>query len=193
MMKICLADMKYLLSYQEYLTECFGDGLQKYQAAALAPKSYLENIIAHEQGQNLPSNTPETASYFCLINDEVVGTIRYRRGSNRLIEQVIGHTGYDTKPSVRGKGVAKYMLSWLQEQVLTEHIIVTCEQNNLASKKVIESCGGKFINQIYSPEKAATVLRFKLPPQNECRLNQLTLAKPINNKTQSVKNTVIVR
>jgi predicted acetyltransferase len=184
-MKIFLADMKYLVSYQEYLTECFSHGLQKYQAAALEPKSYLESIIAHEQGQNLPNNTPETASYFCLINDEVVGTIRYRRGNSPLIEKVIGHTGYDTKPSARGKGVAKFMLSWLQEQVLTKHIIVTCEHSNIASKKVIEGCGGKFINQIYSSEKSAQVLRFKLPPNRAFQSSDQLASKPdINNTNQ---------
>jgi len=168
-MIICLAEMKYLASYQQYLAECFSNGLNKYRAAALDPKSYLESIIAHEQGLKLVSGIPATSSYFCLINEEVVGTIRYRRGNSPFIEQVIGHTGYDTRPSARGKGVAKFMLSWLQEQVLTEHIIVTCEHNNIASQKVIESCGGKFINQIYSKEKAAKVLRFQLPPKKLSR------------------------
>ena len=177
-MRICLAEMKYLASYQHYLAECFSYGLQKYQAAALEPKSYLENIIAHEQGLKLLSGIPATSSYFCLINEEVVGTIRYRRGNSPFIEQVIGHTGYDTKPSVRGKGVAKFMLSWLQEQVLTEDIIVTCEHDNIASQKVIESCGGKFINQIYSKEKAAKVLRFQLSPKKEAWLSDQAVTNP---------------
>ncbi|MCJ8294614.1 MAG: GNAT family N-acetyltransferase [Colwellia sp.] len=188
-MRVCLAEMKYLASYQQYLAECFSYGLQKYQAAALEPKSHLENIIAHEQGHKLPSNTPATSSYFCLINDEVVGTIRYRRGNSPFIEQVIGHTGYDTKPSSRGKGVAKFMLSWLQEQVLTEHIIVTCEYNNIASQKVIESCGGKFINQIYSNEKAAKVLRFQLPPKEEAKLSDQAVINP--NIDIAIKSIVV--
>jgi predicted acetyltransferase len=192
-MKVCLADMKYLTSYQQYLTECFNYGLQKYQVAALEPKSYLESIIAHAQGQKLLNNTPATSSYFCLIDDEVVGTIRYRRGNSAFIEQVIGHTGYDTKPSTRGKGVAKFMLSWLQEQVLTEHIIVTCEHDNIASQKVIESCGGKFINQIYSTEKAAKVLRFQLPPKKAYQLNDQALTNPAVSAVNSAKKSTIVQ
>lgn len=186
-MRVCLAEMKYLASYQQYLVECFSDGLQKYQAAALAPKSYLENIIAHEQGLKLPSDIPPTSSYFCLFNDEVVGTIRYRRGNSRFIDQVIGHTGYDTKPSARGKGVAKFMLSWLQTQLLTEDIIVTCEHNNIASQKVIESCGGKFINQIYSKEKAAMVLRFQLPAKQISHFSDQGVSNPgIDIATKSI-------
>ena len=162
-MNIYLAEMKYLASYQDYLIACFNDGLKKYQAAAQDPKSYLESIISHEQGLNLPTDGTATASYFCLDNNEVVGTIRHRRGNSPLIQRVLGHVGYDTKPSARGKGVAQFMVSWLQEQVLTKESIVTCEHNNIASQKVIERCGGKFINQIYSTEKAAEVLRFQLP------------------------------
>jgi len=192
-MNVCLAEMKYLSSYQHYLTECFNSGLNKYQTAALDAKSYLENIIAHEQGKNLPSNTPATASYFCLINDEVVGTIRYRRGNSDFIQQVIGHTGYDTKPSARGQGVAKFMLSWLQEQILTEHIIVTCEHDNFASKKVIESCGGQFLNQIYSSEKSAKVLRFQLPPKNTCQQAKQTLSNSSINTLNDAQRTTRVK
>jgi len=195
-MKVCLAEMKYLASYQEYLTECYHHGLQKYQTASVEAKSYLENIIAHEQGKKLPSNTPATASYFCLIDDEVVGTIRYRRGSSPFIERVIGHTGYDTKPSARGKGVAKFMLSWLQEQVLTKAIIVTCEHDNIASQKVIERCGGKFINQIYSTEKSAEVLRYKLPAKKAGQQSEQSnqpKAKPNSTNVNRAKNIVLVK
>jgi|GEM_PF-402634 len=177
-MKICLAEMKYLASYQQYLAECFSYGLEKYQLATQDPKHYLETIIAHAQGEKLPENTPTTSSYFCLNNDKVVGTIRYRRGNSPLIERVIGHVGYDTKPSARGQGVAKFMLSWLQSQVLTEPIIVTCEHNNIASQKVIESCGGKFINQIYSKEKAAKVLRFQLSAKSVMQSDEQPFVKP---------------
>ena len=166
-MKMCPAEMKYLTSYHHYLTECFSHGLQKYQMAAREPQKYLENIIEHEKGQNLPNNIPPTSSYFCLNSyDEVIGTIRHRHGDSPLINRVIGHIGYDTKPSARGQGVAKFMLSWLQEQVITKNSIVTCEHDNAASQKVIESCGGEFINQIYSKEKSAKVLRFQLTPKH---------------------------
>jgi len=190
-MKVYLAEMKYLASYQQYLAECFSYGLQKYQVATRDPKHYLESIIAHARGQKLTENTPATSSYFCLHNDEVIGTIRYRRGNSPLIKRVIGHVGYDTKPSARGQGVAKFMLSWLQSQVLTEPIIVTCEHNNIASQKVIESCGGKFINQIYSVEKSAKVLRFQLPPKEIKQSDEQILLKPVVDITSGAKKPLI--
>jgi predicted acetyltransferase len=117
------------------------------------PESYLQNLIMDSEN---------TSTYLCIQDDVVLGAIRCRHHSNRYIENVIGHVGYETKPSARGKGVAKFMLSWLQKNVLTDNIIITCEVDNIASQKVIESCGAKYINQIYSPEKNNDVKRFRL-------------------------------
>ncbi len=152
-MDIFKADTKYLESYKKFLRACFSHGLVKYEAALNDPESYLYNIII---------DSPQTSTYFCIHQSEVIGAIRFRHHTNHYIENVIGHVGYETKPTARGKGVAKFMLSWLQENVLTDSIIITCEIDNIASKKVIESCGAQYINQIYSPEKNSAVKRFIL-------------------------------
>ena len=152
-MDIFKADTKYLESYKKFLRVCFTHGLVKYESALNDPESYLYNIII---------DSPQTSTYFCIQQGEVIGAIRCRHHTNHYIENVIGHVGYETKPTARGKGVAKFMLSWLQQNVLTNSIIITCEANNIASKKVIESCGAQYINQIFSAEKNTDVKRFKL-------------------------------
>jgi predicted acetyltransferase len=156
-MDIFIADIKYVESFNEFLFECFSHGLLKYESALNDPKNYLQSLI---------NDSPNTSTYFCVKDDEVIGAIRCRNHTNHYIENVIGHVGYETKPTARGKGVAKFMLSWLQENVLTKSIIITCEADNFASKKAIESCGAQYINQIYSPEKNSEVKRFQLAPTN---------------------------
>jgi len=155
-MNVFIADVKYLESYKNFLLECFNNGLKKYELALNDPKSYLQSLIVDSQ---------HTSTYLCIQNNEVLGAIRCRHHSNTYIENVIGHVGYETKPSARGKGVAKFMLSWIQENVLENNIIITCEVDNFASKKVIERCGGIYLNQIYSPEKKNNVKRFQLAPR----------------------------
>jgi predicted acetyltransferase len=152
-MDLFIADIKFLESYKVFLLNCFNHGLLKYTLALNDPESYLQNLI---------TDAENTSTYLCIQNDVVLGAIRYRHHTNRYIENVIGHVGYETKPSARGKGVAKFMLLWLQENVLTDNLIITCEVDNIASQKVIESCGAQYINQIYSPEKNSDVKRFKL-------------------------------
>ncbi len=161
-MDIVLADMKHLDSYTDFLFDCFNNGINKYESALTDVKSYLYLLILNAKGEELPEGSPRTSTYFCVHNNEIIGAIRYRHGTNEYVERVIGHVGYETKPSARGRGVAQLMLNWIQGNILSTSIIVTCEINNVASKKVIERCNGKYINQIYSPEKNAEVLRFQL-------------------------------
>jgi predicted acetyltransferase len=161
-MNIVLAEMKYVDSYQDFLSDCVNDGIKKYEAALLDVRSYLHTLILNAQGKALSEGSPRTSTYFCVHDNEIVGAIRYRHGTNEYIERVIGHVGYETKPTARGKGIAQLMLNWIQENVQQTDIIVTCEINNIASRKIIERCNGKYINQIYSPEKNSAVLRFQL-------------------------------
>jgi len=161
-MEMILANMKHLASYTEFLSECVNAGMTKYEAALKEVKPYLQTLIQNEKGEELVDGAPRTSTYFCVLNNEIIGAIRYRHGTNEYVERVIGHVGYETKPSARGKGVAQLMLNWIQKNILGSRIIVTCEITNEASKKVIERCNGQFINQIYSPEKKAEVLRFQL-------------------------------
>jgi len=165
-MHVVLADMKYLTSYHEFLSECSNSGIIKYSVAREKPKVYLEKVIAAAHEDNLKEQLPPTSTYFCIKNEEVLGAIRYRHGTNTFIERVIGQTGYETKPSARGKGVARFMLSWLQKNILTKDIIITCEADNIASQKVIESCGAQYLNQIFSNEKNSYVSRFQLRKLN---------------------------
>ncbi|MFT5756529.1 MAG: putative acetyltransferase [Alteromonadaceae bacterium] len=154
-MDVFIADIKYLGTYKKFLLECFNHGLEKYESALDDPKSYLQSLLV---------DSHLTSTYFCVQNDEILGAIRYRHHTNTYIKNVIGHVGYETKPTARGKGVAKFMLSWIQKHVLTDTIISTCEIDNIASKKIIERCGAKYLNQIYSPEKNSEIKRFQLEP-----------------------------
>jgi len=153
-MEMSLAKLKHLNSYESFLIECYHNGLTKYKEATNDPKKFLEHIISC-QGN--------TSTYFCVEHDEILGAIRFRHHTNEYIENVIGHVGYETKPTARGKGVARLMLSWVQKNILKSDAIVTCEADNIASKKVIERSGGVYLNQIYSAEKQNDVKRFRLP------------------------------
>lgn len=153
-MEVCPAKLNHLDSYEIFLIECYQSGLAKYELAVNKPTEFLKSIILNEE---------ETSTYFCIEDEEVLGAIRFRRFHNEYVEKVIGHVGYETKPIARGKGVAKFMLSWVQQTIMTSSVIITCEFNNQASEKVILSCGGVFLNEIYSIEKQSYVKRFELP------------------------------
>lgn len=84
-------------------------------------------------------------------NDEVVGIIDYRRELSPFLLKYGGNIGYSIRPSKRGCGYAKTMLSKLLS-ILRENnipkVLLTCDKNNEASKRTIIANGGILENEI---------------------------------------------
>ena len=60
-----------------------------------------------------------------------------------------GHIGYSVRKSERNKGYAKSMLKYACSFLFSlalDKVLVTCDHENIASKKSIESCGGVLEN-----------------------------------------------
>lgn len=86
------------------------------------------------------------ATHFWAVADEqYVGRISIRHELNDALRAFGGHIGYDTVPSVRGRGVATEMLRQAlpvaRSLGLTE-VLLTCDDTNAASIRVIERNGG---------------------------------------------------
>lgn len=169
--EIVPADMALLTAFKNYVDECVDSNIDLYQFVLNNYQGFLKKRIAYAKGNELPRGWPPMSTYFCVRNTdtedcEILGSIRIRHGHNAYIEDVIGHVGYETKHSARGQGVAKFMLAWVQDNVLTENTIITCEKDNLASRKVIEASGAKYLNNFYSAEENVEVARYQLVSKN---------------------------
>ncbi|MDR2514764.1 MAG: GNAT family N-acetyltransferase [Christensenellaceae bacterium] len=58
-----------------------------------------------------------------------------------------GHIGYSVPPSLRGRGYAQTILRLLLEEAFArgmEEVLLTCDETNAASRRVIEKAGGAF-------------------------------------------------
>ena len=100
-------------------------------------------------------------TFFALDNDKIVGIINARHELNDYLLNFGGHIGYSVKKSERRKGYAKAMLSYTVDFLLSlglEKILITCDKNNIASKRTIESCGGILENEVI--EESRITLRY---------------------------------
>jgi predicted acetyltransferase len=75
-----------------------------------------------------------------------VGTVMIRRKLTPTLARVGGHIGYHVVPAQRRRGHAGQMLA--DALVFCAHfglrrVLLTCEQSNVASRKVIEANGGE--------------------------------------------------
>lgn len=105
---------------------------------------YLSNVSKKE---TCPDGIVPAYEKIYVDDDEtkVYGMINMRFELNDMLLKFGGHIGYSVSPDERRKGYAKAMLSGALEFYKDEgydKVLITCNKNNIASQKTIESAGG---------------------------------------------------
>lgn len=97
-----------------------------------------------------PANHVPQTTYW-LVEDEVyLGRISIRHSLTEWLREYGGHIGYEVRPSVRRRGHATQMLRDVRPLAAALGIdpaLLTCDADNVASRRVIEACGGVFEDQ----------------------------------------------
>ncbi|OCA62726.1 acetyltransferase [Aeromonas piscicola] len=151
-------------AYRRYVAECGEAGLPLYQVAQFDPDQWLQDLLAHADGRHLPPDYPPTTTYFALEKGEILGALRLRHGDNPATLAWLGHIGYETRPSRRGEGIASTLLRWLQQAVLTEPLLISCDEANGASLKVIAAANGQLLDRRYHAGDGSWVRFYRLSP-----------------------------
>ncbi|AMC93002.1 hypothetical protein AOC36_03085 [Erysipelothrix larvae] len=95
---------------------------------------------------------------YCLVDmkdQSLVGIVNIRTQLNESLRNFGGHIGYSIHPDKRGQGYGKLMLHLALEKCKTYGIcdvLVTANDTNIASIKVIEGCGGQFENILFEED-----------------------------------------
>ncbi len=109
-------------------------------------KDYLKSNKRMSKGKDLPSDYVPQTIYWFLVDDYPVGMGKLRHYLNDLLKKRGGHASYAVRRSKRKKGYGKLILRELikkaEKKGLTE-LLITCDNSNIASKKIIEANGGK--------------------------------------------------
>ncbi|MFC3746986.1 GNAT family N-acetyltransferase [Paenibacillus sp. GCM10012306] len=94
------------------------------------------------------SSVPQT-TYWLLINSRPVGIGKLRHYLNDDLRRSGGHIGYTIRPSERGKGYGRIILNELikaAKQKEIRELLLTCNELNISSRKVIEANSGRLQN-----------------------------------------------
>jgi predicted acetyltransferase len=78
---------------------------------------------------------------------EYFGRLAIRHRLTDLLRDSGGHIGYDVRPTARRRGYATAMLGEALPLALAlglDQVLITCDTDNVASRKVIEANGGRY-------------------------------------------------
>ena len=108
---------------------------------------WLQYLSMVSKKESCPKELVPASEKIYLDDDEtkVYGMINMRLELNDMLLKFGGHIGYSVSPDERRKGYAKAMLSGALEFYRDEgydKVLITCNKNNIASQKTIESAGG---------------------------------------------------
>lgn len=118
-----------------------------------------------EQGEGRVGGTAPFRTYWLVRGDkDILGTVRLRLRLNRELLTEGGHIGYNVRPSERNQGYATAMLAMaldkFREMGGYDRILVTCDDDNAASARVIEKNGGVRDSDSVSPWSGKRVRRY---------------------------------
>ncbi len=114
-------------------------------------------FLARMNAQKGPHELPDgrvveklPSRVFFVSDGEFCGRInlRYQPGTTELPPHVSGHVGYTIVPWKQGRGYATAALRLLLDEareVRLPFVVITCDEDNRASRRVIEKCGGAFV------------------------------------------------
>lgn len=109
---------------------------------------YIEKLINNAKGKDLPAGWSPCTTLWLVDNKEyVLGVIRIRHQSI----PVHGNIGYDVAPMFRKRGYGRKILQLsfpYIKKIGLDTVMVTCEENNKFSQKIILSCGGKLLSTV---------------------------------------------
>lgn len=112
---------------------------------------YVEWLLARacEDSPRPEGYVPSTTLWW-VEHDEYLGRIAIRHRLTPQLLEVGSHIGYDVRPSARRRGHATAMLQAalpVAHRLGIESALVTCDVDNIASRKVMEHNGGVLEDQ----------------------------------------------
>ena len=108
-----------------------------------------EELKKRSSEDTVPEGLVPSSTYLGVREKDnyIVGMIDIRHYLNEYLTQVGGNIGYSVRKTERNKGYAKQMLKLALgkcRDLKMKKVLITCDEDNIASEKVILSANAKF-------------------------------------------------
>lgn len=139
------ADLKE--QFLEMAAEWRLSGDDRYKDASADFESYVAKLKVQKVDKGLPADrVPQTTFWLVDEDNRIVGVSKLRHRLIPKLEERGGHIGYEIRPSERRKGYGMEILRLTlpkARQIGLSRVMVTCDDDNIGSVRIIEKSGGK--------------------------------------------------
>lgn len=132
---------------------------------AANPLDWIEHSFRSANKATLPKGLVVATQFICVRKNDnkIVGMIQVRHYFNKFLKEYGGNIGYSVRPSERKKGYAKWMLKSVLpfcKEIGLKKVLITCLEDNEASRRTIISQGGVFERKTYLADEDETLERY---------------------------------
>ncbi len=124
--------------------------------------AYLRLLEEQRAGTKLPEGLVPATFLVADVGGEIVGRASIWHELNAFLAREGGHVGYCVLRDHRRRGHATEILRQslvVARAVGLDNVLVTCDDDNVASRKVIERCGGR-LDSVVQGESGAPLRRY---------------------------------
>lgn len=123
---------------------------------------WLDLLDRWERGDGIGEAVPQTLFLLKDPENRILGAAALRPYLNKTNILDGGHLGYGIFPAYRGRGLGNVLLKLSLEKLRAmgvQRVLVTCDDQNLLSRKVIQR-GGGILENIVLDEEGVPVRRY---------------------------------
>ncbi len=145
--------LKYQTSYLEYIEELKDE--ERYPFSLDFPHhdfpALLQRLENFKLGIDVPRGYVQSFTYWMIKDRRIIGVSNFRPDLTPELARCGGHIGMGVRPSERGNGLGNLLLKLTLEKAKEyglRELHIHCYQNNVASNKAIQHCGGQLIDSL---------------------------------------------
>lgn len=148
-MKLVKPTRKYKTSWKAALAEFEAEESGGFWNVPEKPtdlEEYIQRTNNHSKGKDLPSNWMPATTYWLIDKNKFIGHVNIRHKLVAWSKKIGGHIGFAIRPSCRQGGYGTKILQLAipkAQEIGLKKALVTCDDDNIASARIIEKNGGK--------------------------------------------------
>jgi predicted acetyltransferase len=154
MAKLVLPSTRFKSSYLAALREFQREGRYCYHDVdrlRLDFDSHVDDERQRIHDENIAAyRVPETI-FWLVDGAEYIGRLEFRHELNDHLLEIGGHIGYSIRPRRRREGWGNKILELGLDKAYEfdmDQVLLTCDPDNVASRKIIENNGGVYENRV---------------------------------------------